>query len=125
MSDPSNRHGSDPARSRWVPFWVFALVLIAIGGAVFWGNSRPEKDSSQAAAVQSKADSSSPPQDDTKQAVAALQQTVKGAADQISDIQRQLKLLSEQIGALAARVDSLERARSETTGSTKKRSTPR
>jgi hypothetical protein len=82
--------------------------LIAIGGAVFWVN-HPGKDSSLVAAIQSKAELSSPPQDDTKQAVAALQETVKGASDQISDLQRQLKLLSEQIGALAARVDSLDK----------------
>jgi len=94
------------AQSRWEPLWLCALVLIAIGGAVFWVN-RPGKDSSPVATVQSEANSSSPPQDDTKQAVAALQETAKGAADQISDLQRQLKLLSEQVGALAARVDSL------------------
>ena len=91
------------AQSRWEPLWLCALVLIAIGGAVFWSN-RPGKDSSLVATVQSKAESSSPPQDDTKQAAPAL---LKGTADQISDLQRQLKLLSEQIGALAARVDSL------------------
>jgi septal ring factor EnvC (AmiA/AmiB activator) len=104
MSDPSNRdhNGSDLARSRWVPLWIFAVILIAIGGAVFLGN------------------------------VTALQQTVTRAADQISDLQRQLsaeqgerKLLSEQIGALAKRVDSLERARTETTEATKKRGLPR
>ena len=94
-------------QSRWEPLWLCALVLIAIGGAVFWGN-RPGKDS-LVATVLAKAESSSPPRDDTKQAVAALQETAKGAADQISDLQRQLKLLSEQVGALAARVDSLEK----------------
>ena len=93
------------AQSRWEPLWLCALVLIAIGGAVFWSN-RPGKDSYLVATVQSKAESSSPPQDDTKQAAPAL---LKGTADQISDLQRQLKLLSEQIGALAARVDSLEK----------------
>ena len=66
-----------------LPLWLYAVVLIAIGGAVFWGN-RPGKDSSQ---VQSKAESSSPRQYDTKQAVAALQETEKGAADQIGDQQ--------------------------------------
>ena len=96
------------AQSRWEPLWLCALVLIAIGGAVFWSN-RPGKDSSLVATVQSKAKSSSPSQDDAKQAVAALQETVKGAADQINDLQRQLKLLSEQVGAFAARVDSLEK----------------
>jgi hypothetical protein len=96
------------ARSHWVPLWLYAVVLIVIGGAVFWGN-RPGKDSTQVAAVQSKAESSSPLQDYTKQAVAALRETVKGASDQISDLQQQLRLLSEQIGTLAARVDSLEK----------------
>ena len=91
------------AQSRWEPLWLCALVLIAVGGAIFWSN-RPGKDSYLVATVQSKAESSSPPQDDTKQAAPAL---LKGTADQISDLQRQLKLLSEQIGALAARVDSL------------------
>jgi hypothetical protein len=95
--------------------------LIAISGAVFWGN-RPEKASSQVAAVQTKADSSSRPQDDTKQVVAALQQTT---ADRIGDLQRQLKLLSEQIGVLSARMDNLERARGEITASSKKRGGPR
>jgi hypothetical protein len=96
------------AQSRWEPLWLCAFVLIAIGGAVFWSN-RPEKGSAPVATVQSKAESSSPPQDVTKQAITALQGTVKGTTDQISDLQRQLKLLSEQIGALTARVDSFEK----------------
>ena len=75
------------AQSRWEPLWFCALVLIAITGAVFWSN-RPGKDSSQVPTVQSEANSSSPPQDDTKQVVASLQETAKGAADQISDLQR-------------------------------------
>ena len=74
------------AQSRWEPLWLCALVLIAVGGAIFWSN-RPGKDSYLVATVQSKAESSSPPQDDTKQAVAALQETEKGAADQIGDQQ--------------------------------------
>jgi hypothetical protein len=96
------------AQSRWEPLWLCAFVLIAIGGAVFWSN-RPEKGSAPVATVQSKAELSSPPQDVTKQAITALQGTVKGTTDQISDLQRQLKLLSEQIGALTARVDSFEK----------------
>ena len=61
--------------------------------------------------------------------MATLQQTVKdlqaaqqSAANQISDLQRQLsaeqgerKLLSEQVGALAARVDRLLTPNAETT----------
>jgi septal ring factor EnvC (AmiA/AmiB activator) len=111
MSDPLNRDhkGSGSARPRWMPLWLFVLIFVAIGWAVFWGNNRREKDSPQIAAVQAKAESSTPSQDDKDQAVAALQQTVKHAIDQISELQR-------QVGALAARVDSLER------GSPKKRS---
>jgi hypothetical protein len=127
MSDLTIRdhNGSEPSRSRWVPLWVFALVFVATGGAVFLGNRR-EQNSPRVAAAQSKAASLSSAQDDT------LEQTVKRAADQISDLQRQLsagqaeqKLLSEQIGALAARVDSLERAHTQTTGSMKRRGGPR
>jgi hypothetical protein len=99
--------------------------LVATGGAVFLGN-RHRQDSPYLAAVQSEAASSSSAQDDT------LQQTIKRAADQISDLQRQLsaeqaeqKLFSEQVGTLAARVDHLERARTQTTRSTKKRGGPR
>jgi hypothetical protein len=126
MNGLSNRDhiGSGPSPSRWVPLWVFALVLVATGGAVVVGN-RHEQDPPHLNAVQSRAASPSSAQD-------ALQQTVKRAADQISDLQRQLsaeqaeqKLLSEQIGALAARVDSLERAHTQTTGSMKKRGGPR
>ena len=99
MSDPFNRdhNSTGPVRSRWVPLWIMAVILIAIGVAVFWGPNRPEKEPSSIATVQSKTEPSTAPQDDIKQAIAALQQTVK--------------LLSEQVGALAARVDSLERAR--------------
>jgi septal ring factor EnvC (AmiA/AmiB activator) len=109
MSDPFNRDhkGSEPARLRWVPLWLFVLIFVAIGWAVFWGNSR-EKDSPQVAAVQAKAESLTSSQDDKDQTVAALQQSVKSAVDQIGELQR-------QVGALAARVDSLER------GSQKKR----
>jgi hypothetical protein len=93
------------------------VVLIAIGGAVFWGN-RPRTDSAQPASVQTvqtvqtaqiEADSSPQPQDDTKQTVASLQEALKGATDQISDLQQRLKSLSQQTDALAARVDSLEK----------------
>ena len=113
MSDPFNRdqNSTGPVRSRWVPLWIMAVIVIAIGVAVFWGPHRPEKESSSIVAVQSKNAPSTAPQDDIKQAIAALQQTVK--------------LLSDQVGALAARVDSLEKARTETTGATKKRGSPR
>ena len=104
MSDSLNRdhRGSELARPRWVPLWLFVLIFVAIGWAYFWGHNRREKDAPQVADVQAKAVSSTSPQDDKGQTAAALQH-------QISELQ-------QQVGALAARVDSLER------GSPKKRS---
>jgi hypothetical protein len=129
MSGASNpdRYTTAPSRRRVIP-WVLLLVLVAVGGAVFWGNNRSEKDSSRTTTVQSEAAQPSPtPQDDTKQAVTALQQAVKDlqsasqrAADQITDLQRQLsaeegerKLLADQVDALSARLDNLGKARAE------------
>jgi hypothetical protein len=115
-----NRNLTQPLRSRWALSLILGVILIAVGAAAFFGNNHPPP-------VQLKADS--PPPED---ALSALQQKVKGAVDQIGDMQRELsaeqgerKLLSEQIGALAARVDSLERARTENTTPTKKRGSPR
>jgi len=142
MSDYFNRARkiTQPVRWHWVPLLFLALSLIAIGNAVILASNRPAPD-------QSKADSSSSPEHD----VASLRQMAKSAMEQINDLRQQLsseqaerKLLSEQIdalatrveksaeqrertlpseqmGALAARVDSLERARTETTGSAKRR----
>jgi chromosome segregation ATPase len=73
--------------------------------------------------------------DETKQTLAALQQTVNDLQSarqrdegQIADLQRQLsaeqgerKLLSDQVGALAGRVDGLEKARAEFTGPANRR----
>jgi phage I-like protein len=84
-----------------VPLWLFVLIFVAIGWAQFWGNNRREKNAPQVADIQAKAASSTSPQDDKGQTVGALQH-------QVSELQR-------QVGALAARVDSLER------GSPKKR----
>jgi uncharacterized protein HemX len=119
------RYTTGPSQSRPVLLWILFLVLVALAGAVFWGNSRSERDSSRITTVQSEA--AQPPQDDTKQAVTALQQAVKDlqsanqrAADQITDLQRQLsaeegdrKLLADQVGALSARINDLEKARAE------------
>jgi len=141
MSDLSNRNQNDsaPARSRGVLPWIVVLVLVAIAGAFLWANNRNGSDSPhQVAAVQPKAEPSpAPVSDETRQAVTALQQNVKDlqqnvkglqdaqqrAADQISDLRRQLateqgdrKLLSDQVGALSARMDNL--ANAQATGST-------
>ena len=134
LSD-KNADGSDSARLRRIAPWALILILfalVAIGGAFLWASNRSGSDSSQLAAVQPKAEPYPAPEvsDNTaKQAVATLQQTVKdlqaaqqSAANQISDLQRQLsaeqgerKLLSEQVGALAARVDRLLTPNAETT----------
>ena len=142
MSDYYNRARkiTQPVRWHWVPVLFLALSLIAIGNAVILANNRLAPD-------QSKIDSSSSSEHD----VASLRQMLKSAVERINELQQQLsseqaerKLLSEQIdalaarveksaeqkertlpseqvGALAARVDSLERARTETTGSAKRR----
>jgi hypothetical protein len=106
MSDAVNRDqkGSELARPRWMPLWLFLLIAVSLGAA-FLGNNRREKDSPQVTAVQAKADSSTSPQNDRGDTVGALQH-------QISELER-------QVGALAARVDSLEK------GSPKKRNSPR
>ena len=77
-----------------------------------WGNSRPEKDSSRTTTVQPEA-AQPPPQDDTKQAVTALQQAVKDLQRQLSAEEGDRKLLADQVGALSARINDLEKARAE------------
>jgi uncharacterized protein HemX len=130
-----DRYTTAPSQSRRVVLWVLVLVLVAIGGAVFWGN-RSERDSSRVTTVQSEAAQPSPtPQDDAKQAITALQQAVKDlqsanqrAVEQIADLQRQLsaeegerKLLADQVGALSARLNDLEKARAEMRAPTRRR----
>jgi uncharacterized protein HemX len=112
-------NASNPARyttvlsqSRRVILWVLVLVLVALGVAVFWGNIRAEKDSSRTTTVQSEA-AQPPPQDDTKQAVIALQQAVKDLQRQLSAEEGDRKLLADQVGALSARINDLEKARAE------------
>jgi uncharacterized protein YPO0396 len=146
MSDYFNRARkiSQPVRWHWVPLLFLAFILIAIGDAVILASNRTASD-------QSEIGSSSPPED----VVGVLQQKVRDAVDRINDLQRQLSAeqgerkllseqiaalaervelsngqkernsLSEQIGALAARVDRLDRASAETTGLAKRRVTPR
>jgi uncharacterized iron-regulated membrane protein len=106
MSDAVNRDqkGSELARPRWMPLWLFLLIAVSLAWAAFWGNNRREKDSPQVAAVQAKAESSTSSQNDKGETAGALQQ-------QITELQR-------QVGSLAARVDSLEK------GAPKKRSSP-
>jgi peptidoglycan hydrolase CwlO-like protein len=101
--------------------WILILLLIAVGGAFLWPNY--QSVSKSPVAVQPSAEPSTPREvadDKARQALAALQQTVKDlqtseqdAAEKISKLQQQIsaeqgnrKLLSEQVGALSARFDN-------------------
>ena len=106
---------------------IVLLVLAAgLGATVAWQNygpaAEPSKTASVQPAVQSQVPQRAEPSDD--QALNALQQAVKDlqasqqqTADQLSETKRELaaeqgerKMLSEQVGALAGRVDGLAAA---------------
>jgi peptidoglycan hydrolase CwlO-like protein len=101
--------------------WILIVLVIAVGGAFLWTNY--ESLSKIPVAPQPTAEPSTPREvadDKARQALAALQQTVKDlqtsqqdAAEKISKLQQQIsaeqgnrKLLSEQVGALSARFDN-------------------
>jgi hypothetical protein len=128
MSDTSNQSDDRPQLRRSGfgagPWVLLAVILVIAGAALIWANHRSGTGSPEVAGVQSNTPSAPPPAavDDTaRQGVADLQQTIKdlraarqGAADQLSELQRQLaaergerQLLSQQLGALSARVDRL------------------
>lgn len=107
-----------------------ALVIfaaIAVGAIVAWqkyGFSAAPTTASVQPAVQSQPPLRANPYDETKQALSALQQTVKEIqasqqemADRLSETKQQLaaeqgerKMLSEQVGGLAGRLDRLAAA---------------
>ena len=97
--------------------WILILLLIAVGGAFLWTNYQSVSKSPIVA--QPIAEPPTPREvadEQARQALAALQQTVKDvqtsqqdAAETISKLQQQIsaeqgqrKLLSEQLGALSA-----------------------
>jgi hypothetical protein len=84
-------------RYRQILPWFVVVILLAAAGAFAW--PRVQKDAS-VTALEAKAE---PPQEDTKQAIAKF----------LSAEEVKRKLLSEELGALAARVDNLEKARAE------------
>ena len=101
--------------------WILILLLIAVGGAFFWTNYQSVSKSPIVA--QPIAEPPTPREvadEQARQALAALQQTVKDvqtsqqdAAETISKLQQQIsaeqgqrKLLSEQLGALSARFEN-------------------
>jgi hypothetical protein len=115
-----------PQPRRMLP-WLLAIAFVAIAGAVIGTNHRAEQLSSVAAIQanpepsvatdRSKPEPSAAPEasDDTKQRVAALQQSLNDIQQALKDLQEERKLLSEQLGTLAARLDNLEKARAEVT----------
>lgn len=116
---------SDSVHSRRavLPLVLVALaVILAVGGFV-WMNYKIEALRQAAAPQQASG------VDDIRLATAALGQTLKDVqagqqklAEQLADVQRKLasesgerKLLSEQVGALSSRVDSLASANAAST----------
>ncbi len=111
---------------------LVVIVVVVVGGALFWRNNHAQHVSAPAMEATGPGTAAPAP---TQQAVTDLQQTVKdlqSAHDRdesrISDLQQQLsaeqgerKLLSEQIGGLAGRLDGLEKARAEDTAPARKR----
>ena len=106
---------------------LLVLVLVALGGGLYLASHRNRGDST----AQQHAETTSPvSQEDLKQALAPLQQSIRDlqaasqrAADQTSDFQRQLsaqqgeqKLLAQQVGALSARVDHVTNAQAAAPG---------
>jgi peptidoglycan hydrolase CwlO-like protein len=130
MTDHQPDHvATRSSQHRLVPWLIVVLVIILAGGAIFWTNHNAVTKSE---APLQKADVS-PPQDPAveqiKQTLSALQQTVQDIqsgqqklVEQINDIQRkssadqgERKMLSEQLGALSARVDTLVSTNAEST----------
>jgi uncharacterized coiled-coil protein SlyX len=83
--------------------WLLVIASAAVAGAFIWVNHLNEVDASLVTTVQSKPEPSQAPQEDALQALAAV----------LYEQQRERKQLTEQLGALAARVDSLEKMRAE------------
>jgi septal ring factor EnvC (AmiA/AmiB activator) len=106
-----------------LPWLVTVLVIVLAAGGFFWMDRKIE--TLQAAAHQ---DSGI---EDARQAVAGLQQSTKDVqssqqklGEQINDLERKLaseaeerKLMSDQLGALSARVDALASANAQSTPS--------
>ena len=121
MSDFENYSDNASARRRQILPMLLVLALVALGGGLYLASHQIRADST---AQQPAATTSALSQEDLKQALAPLQQSIKDlqaasqrAADQASDFQRQLsaqqgeqKLLAEQVGALSARVDRVTNA---------------
>jgi BA14K-like protein len=87
------------ARPRRMLPWLLVVVVGGIVGAFLWA-SNPAKTHWSLFALQSKHEAPPAPQDETKQAIAAL----------LSGEQAERKILMEQVSGLGARLDDLARA---------------
>ena len=102
--DVAAAHPQKVARPRRLLLLLPVIVFGAAAGALVWANSPAvEKYWSL---LQSKRETSPAPQDDIKQAIATIKQAI---ATLLSGEQAERKMLTEQLGALAARVGDLER----------------
>lgn len=90
-------HQQPAARPRRMLPWLLVVVLGGVVAAFFLANNPVKEYWSLLSALQSKRETSPAPQDETKQAIATL----------LSGEQAGRKVLVEQMGALAARLDSL------------------
>jgi septal ring factor EnvC (AmiA/AmiB activator) len=113
-----------------LPWLVVALIVVLAGGMFVWMSNRI--DALQAATA-IRQDSGV---EQTRRAVAALEQTVKdiqssqqSLVDRIAEVQRKLasegsnrKLMSDQLGALGARVDGLASANAESAATARQNS---
>jgi hypothetical protein len=103
-ADIAAAHHKPAARPRRMLPWLLVIVLGGIVCAFLWAN-KPVKDHwtllstlpSKLFALQSTHEAASSPQDDAKQALATV----------LSEEQADRKRLSDQIGALSARIDNL------------------
>jgi hypothetical protein len=89
------------ARSRQLLPWFVVVVLLAAAGAFVLAGAK--KDPSSATVLEAKAEPPPTLQEDTNQAIAKF----------LSAEDEKRKALLEQLGALAARVDKLEKAHAE------------
>jgi hypothetical protein len=92
-------HHQQAARPRRMLPSLLVVVFGGIVGAFFWANN-PAKEYWSLSTLQSKHETSSAPQDETKQAIATL----------LSGEQAERKILMEQLSVLAARLDNLATA---------------
>jgi hypothetical protein len=81
--------------------WIAVVILLAAAAAFVW--PRAERPAPSVTALEAKAEPPPTSQEDTKQTLTNF----------LSAEDEKRKLLSEQLGALAARVDNLEKARAE------------